>query len=119
MAWRLTLGLGFLAPLLILYAIYHLQLHLSFALPSFANLTQGAISSQQPLLSTDDDHTFTRHIVAVGDLHGDLLNAERVLRFAGVVDDFGDWSGEVDFLVQTGDIIDRYVPSPTSSSTCI
>ena len=52
---------------------------------------------------------FTRHIVAVGDLHGDLPNARRVLRFANVIDDFGDWSGEVDFFVQTGDIIDRCV----------
>jgi hypothetical protein len=52
--------------------------------------------------------TFTRHIVAVGDLHGDLSNARRVLRFSGVTDDMGDWSGDVDFFVQTGDIIDRF-----------
>ncbi|KAF9489422.1 Metallo-dependent phosphatase [Pleurotus eryngii] len=51
--------------------------------------------------------SFTRHIVAVGDLHGDMPNAQRVLRFAGVLNDLGDWSGDVDFLVQTGDIIDR------------
>ena len=50
---------------------------------------------------------FSRHIVAVGDLHGDLPNARRVLKFSNVIDDSGDWSGEVDFLVQTGDIIDR------------
>ncbi|EKM78847.1 hypothetical protein AGABI1DRAFT_59991 [Agaricus bisporus var. burnettii JB137-S8] len=50
---------------------------------------------------------FTRHIVAVGDLHGDLPNARRVLQFSGVTDDKGDWSGDVDFFVQTGDIIDR------------
>lgn len=50
---------------------------------------------------------FTRHIVAVGDLHGDLPNARRVLQFSGVIDDHGDWSGDVDFFVQTGDIIDR------------
>ena len=52
-------------------------------------------------------HPFVRHIVAVGDLHGDLPNARRVLEFSGVTDEFGDWSGEVDFFVQTGDIIDR------------
>ena len=51
---------------------------------------------------------FIRHIVAVGDLHGDLPNARRVLDFSGVIDEFGDWSGDVDFFVQTGDIIDRY-----------
>ncbi|KAK1231567.1 hypothetical protein PQX77_005301 [Marasmius sp. AFHP31] len=50
---------------------------------------------------------YTRHIVAVGDLHGDFPNAMRVLQFSGVVDDYGNWTGNVDFFVQTGDIIDR------------
>lgn len=50
---------------------------------------------------------FVRHIVAVGDLHGDMLNARRVLQFSGVVDDYGNWTGHADFFVQTGDIIDR------------
>lgn len=50
---------------------------------------------------------YTRRIVAVGDLHGDMPNAQRVLQMAGVVDANGDWSGEVDYFVQTGDIIDR------------
>lgn len=50
---------------------------------------------------------FTRKIVAVGDLHGDLPNALSVLHMAGVVDVAGDWSGAVDYFVQTGDIIDR------------
>ena len=31
-----------------------------------------------------------------------------VLQFSGVTDDRGDWGGNVDFFVQTGDIIDRY-----------
>ena len=52
---------------------------------------------------------FRRKIVAVGDLHGDLPNAHRVLHMANVVDESGHWSGGVDFFVQTGDIIDRYV----------
>ena len=52
-------------------------------------------------------YPFSRRIVAVGDLHGDLYNARRVLDFSGVTDEFGDWSGDVDFFVQTGDIIDR------------
>ena len=56
---------------------------------------------------------FTRKIVAVGDLHGDMPNALEVLQMAGVVDDNGDWSGEVDFFVQTGDIIDRCVYTHT------
>ncbi|KAF9446825.1 Metallo-dependent phosphatase [Macrolepiota fuliginosa MF-IS2] len=78
----------------------------------------GSPSTESP--TTDDHHEtkeeakfedtrakFTRHIVAVGDLHGDLPNARRVLQFSGVTDDKGDWSGDVDFFVQTGDIIDR------------
>ncbi|KAM6490534.1 Metallo-dependent phosphatase-like protein [Amanita muscaria] len=50
---------------------------------------------------------FHRHIVAVGDLHGDMANARRVLEFSGVTDKNGEWSGKADFFVQTGDIIDR------------
>ncbi|KAJ6540088.1 Metallo-dependent phosphatase-like protein [Mycena sp. CBHHK59/15] len=50
---------------------------------------------------------FTRHIVAVGNLHGDMKNAQTVLQFSGVVDKFGNWTGYADFFVQTGDIIDR------------
>jgi hypothetical protein len=49
-------------------------------------------------------------IVAVGDLHGDIENAQKVLEMAGVVDSNGRWSGKVDVFVQTGDIVDRYAP---------
>ncbi|KDQ57374.1 hypothetical protein JAAARDRAFT_689173 [Jaapia argillacea MUCL 33604] len=48
-----------------------------------------------------------RKIAACGDLHGDMENSLKVLQLAKVVDEKGDWSGEVDFFVQTGDIIDR------------
>jgi hypothetical protein len=48
-----------------------------------------------------------RRIVAVGDIHGGFDNAFKVLHMAGVVDDQGDWTGNVDLFVQTGDIIDR------------
>ena len=61
---------------------------------------------------------FSRHIVAVGDLHGDMPNARKVLTFAGVINEHGDWSGDVDFFVQTGDIIDRCVIS-LPSARCI
>jgi Calcineurin-like phosphoesterase len=67
---------------------------------SYSELIQSYQGSRKP---------FTRHIVAVGDLHGDLPNARKVLRFSGVVDEDFNWSGDVDFFVQTGDIIDRYV----------
>ena len=93
--------LAVVLPILVVYAFYD---HPSFPLFWFTNLIP---DNSHKLLTNTDDYTFTRHIVAVGDLHGDLANAERVLRFAGVVDDFGDWSGDVDFFVQTGDIIDR------------
>jgi hypothetical protein len=57
--------------------------------------------------SSNTPSPFTRKIVAVGDLHGDLPNALKVLQMAHVVDAHGNWSGEIDFFVQTGDIIDR------------
>jgi hypothetical protein len=50
---------------------------------------------------------FSRRIVAVGDLHGDYPNALKVLKMTDVVDDDGNWTGKVDWFVQTGDIIDR------------
>jgi Calcineurin-like phosphoesterase len=52
---------------------------------------------------------YSTRIVAVGDLHGDIGNAQKVLEMARVVDSDGMWSGEVDVFVQTGDIIDRCV----------
>ena len=52
---------------------------------------------------------YRRHIVAIGDLHGDLPNARKVLHFSGVTDAMGNWTGDVDIFAQTGDIIDRLV----------
>ncbi|KAH6913354.1 Metallo-dependent phosphatase-like protein, partial [Coprinopsis sp. MPI-PUGE-AT-0042] len=65
---------------------------------SYSELIQSYRGSRKP---------FIRHIVAVGDLHGDLPNARKVLRFSDVVDADYNWSGNVDYFVQTGDIIDR------------
>lgn len=46
-------------------------------------------------------------VVAIGDLHADLDNAEQALRLAGLVDEGGSWiAGETTF-VQTGDVFDR------------
>jgi Calcineurin-like phosphoesterase len=64
-------------------------------------------SSSQPPQGVSENPSFIRRIVAVGDLHGDFPNAQKVMKMAGVVDEQGDWSGNVDWLVQTGDIIDR------------
>jgi len=55
---------------------------------------------------------FVRRIVAVGDLHGDFGNTRKVLEMSGVIDDEWNWTGNVDFFVQTGDIIDRRVILP-------
>ncbi|KAJ3265112.1 hypothetical protein HK104_006349 [Borealophlyctis nickersoniae] len=46
-------------------------------------------------------------IVGVGDLHGDLPHALKVLRMAGLIDEKGDWAGGRTIFVQTGDIVDR------------
>jgi hypothetical protein len=55
------------------------------------------------------NHTsgFERRIVALGDLHGDLPNALTALKMSGVISEDRKWTGNIDFLVQTGDIIDR------------
>ena len=45
-------------------------------------------------------------VVAVGDLHGDFLATQDVLRLAGALED-GHWAGEKLVLVQTGDQLDR------------
>ena len=52
---------------------------------------------------------FVRKIVAVGDLHGYMNTTMKVLQMANVVDHQGNWTGAIDFFVQTGDIIDRSV----------
>ncbi|KAF7972475.1 hypothetical protein HWV62_17898 [Athelia sp. TMB] len=63
--------------------------------------------NNSPIFSEPIPEVFTRKIVAIGDLHGDLANALKVLHMAGVTDEHGDWAGNIDYLVQTGDIVDR------------
>lgn len=46
-------------------------------------------------------------IVAIGDLHGDIENAELLLRQAKLVDERGEWIAGGDTLVQMGDMLDR------------
>ncbi|KAI9343773.1 Metallo-dependent phosphatase-like protein [Zopfochytrium polystomum] len=49
-----------------------------------------------------------RKVIAVGDLHGDLPHATRVLQMAGIVDDALEWAAEDGTVfVQTGDVVDR------------
>ena len=58
---------------------------------------------------------YERRIVGIGDLHGDLPNALKVLRMTGVIDEHAHWTGDVDFLVQTGDIIGESIFFVSSS----
>lgn len=118
-----TLLLFGIPPVLAVYLAYSLYIPSSFstipaALNTFAQKTLN-FDLQIPLpvqTHTDprkadgylsDPREFRRKIVAVGDLHGDFPNAKRVLEMTRVVDDKGDWTGDVDYFVQTGDIIDR------------
>ena len=55
----------------------------------------------------DVNKPWKKRIVAVGDLHGDLAHALRVLRAASIVDHRAKWIGKTATLVQTGDIVDR------------
>ncbi|KAJ7170825.1 Metallo-dependent phosphatase-like protein [Mycena crocata] len=95
---------GLRAPTAVLLAVYS-PIRQAFAQSLHAVITEQ--SSQEAFASTSSRQSFTRHIVAVGDLHGDLKNAQTVLQFSGVVDAQGNWTGDADFFVQTGDIIDR------------
>jgi hypothetical protein len=47
------------------------------------------------------------HVVAVGDLHGDLSAARAALRVAKAIDDQDRWIGGDLVVVQTGDVLDR------------
>lgn len=42
-----------------------------------------------------------QRVVAVGDLHGDLLQALKTFRLAGIIDNKGDWIAGKTILVQT------------------
>ena len=46
-------------------------------------------------------------LVAIGDLHGDLLKTKRALKLAGLMDERGRWAGGKTVAVQVGDILDR------------
>lgn len=47
------------------------------------------------------------HVVALGDLHGDVTAARAALRLAGAIDERDRWVGGDMALVQTGDVLDR------------
>ena len=47
------------------------------------------------------------HILAIGDLHGDIFSTADVLIGAGIVDDNGHWIAGETWVVQVGDQLDR------------
>ncbi|KAF7966135.1 hypothetical protein HWV62_39954 [Athelia sp. TMB] len=77
------------------------------AIPNEKNASGSAQAVLANSVTANAAIPFSRSIIAVGDLHGDFENAFKVLQMANVVDSHGDWTGEVDFFVQTGDIVDR------------
>jgi hypothetical protein len=48
-----------------------------------------------------------QRIVAIGDLHGDLVATRTALRLAGAIDEHDRWVGGTMTIVQTGDQLDR------------
>lgn len=101
----------FKTVLLIAFIVRHCEIHLQLAAAK-ENLNFEVpflFPAEEPKAVVAPPAAFTRHIVAVGDLHGDYPNAQKVLQFSDVVDEYGNWAGNVDFFVQTGDIIDRSV----------
>ena len=115
---RRTLFLFTITPFILFLLLYRLEFNI-ILFPDLSQLASGsrALTDQlsallhTPTVSVQSGlaKPFVRHIVAVGDLHGDFRNARRVLQFSGIVDEYGNWTGHADFFVQTGDIIDRWV----------
>ncbi|XAO26920.1 hypothetical protein I312_105761 [Cryptococcus bacillisporus CA1280] len=70
--------------------------------------TSSQDSSAPNVPSCDADGTaYRQRLVAVGDLHGDIDNAKRVLQMAQIIGGDSKWVAGTDILVQTGDIVDR------------
>lgn len=46
-------------------------------------------------------------VVAIGDLHGDVVRGISAFTLAGLADPAGHWVGGTTWLVQTGDVLDR------------
>ncbi|KAK0234027.1 Metallo-dependent phosphatase-like protein [Armillaria fumosa] len=109
-SWR---PLAMIPVAIFVYFIVHLDLHIQLV-KAFSQNDDARdmipFSVEGEIFHHLDDNApkmYSRHIVAVGDLHGDYPSASKVLQFSGVTDENDDWAGGVDFFVQTGDIIDR------------
>ena len=58
-------------------------------------------SAQTPIQSTQTG-AFTKRLVVVGDIHGDLPHATKLLRTLGLLNLKSEWAGGDAILVQTG-----------------
>jgi len=65
------------------------------------------LSAVQAVQAAEDVWTGVERVVAVSDVHGDYERFIAVVRFAGLIDASGDWSGGKSHLVQIGDVLDR------------
>ncbi len=78
--------------------------------PAGARPAPSAAASALPepvALSASIARPAAERLVAIGDLHGDVEAARRVLRLAGALDERDRWAGGKLVVVQTGDLIDR------------
>ena len=46
-------------------------------------------------------------VVALGDLHGDVSQAQAALSLVGLTDSSGEWQARSGTVVQTGDLLNR------------
>jgi calcineurin-like phosphoesterase family protein len=75
--------------------------------PAKPTAAPAATSAPPVTLSARLERPAPERVVAIGDLHGDLEAARRVLRLAGAIDERDRWAGGKLVVVQTGDLIDR------------
>ncbi|KAI3823050.1 hypothetical protein L1987_04476 [Smallanthus sonchifolius] len=74
--------------------------------PTFHSSTPSLISGGI-FLPPDPCFPSPRRLVAIGDLHGDLLKSKQSLRLASLIDSHDRWCGGSSTLVQIGDVLDR------------
>lgn len=74
------------------------------AIPLFAQGCTDAGRVETPLRLR---YPAVERIVAIGDLHGDMMATRRAFKLAGAIDDEDHWIGGKLVIVQTGDQLDR------------
>jgi len=74
---------------------------------SSSSSAPAAVAPSCNLPAVQARHPAPKRLVAIGDIHGDLLAARAALRTAGAIDASDSWIGGDLTIVQTGDILDR------------